>query len=270
MAQTLQSASPARAEIFCSWDHHAPGASARGTLPEWVLGMTISGRVLYNVDRDPIESKRGDCVLVRALHPQFWRVPAGSKWNVIYAVFTPRPHWYPWLQSAADQPLTVLRLPPDVRRRVFRGLRRALLFTRSARPNRYEFAMHALEGVILRCWEERMARGSPALLDPRVRQAIELLGSSTDPVRLEQLARKCFLSRSHLAHLFRKQVGVTPLQYQERKRIEDAQRMLRLSIDSVGTIAYACGFEDSRYFSTRFKRQTGFTPRDYRRRSLKT
>jgi AraC-like DNA-binding protein len=41
--------------------------------------------------------------------------------------------------------------------------------------------------------------------------------------------------------------------------------MLRMSMDSVRSIASACGFEDPKYFATRFKHETGSTPRAYRK-----
>src|SRR5690348_14953483 len=91
------------AEIFSSFDRYTTPASARGTLQPWVFGMTARGAVIYDAEHNPTFLRAGDCGVVRALTPQYWRVPAVSEggtgdWHVIYCAFTPRAHWYPWLQ----------------------------------------------------------------------------------------------------------------------------------------------------------------------------
>ena len=42
-------------------------------------------------------------------------------------------------------------------------------------------------------------------------------------------------------------------------------RLLRESDKTVTEIAFACGFNDSNYFTSRFHRETGTTPLKYRR-----
>jgi AraC family transcriptional regulator of arabinose operon len=262
---------PGMAEIFASLDHYQTPASARGALQPWVLGLTLRGAVLHDAEHNPTISRVGDCVLIRALTPQYWRVPAISEggkghWRVVYCAFTPRPHWYVWLQAMAPQPVSrfrpsTLRLRRAVRRRLIHAHR----LLKSTRANRHEYAMLTLERVLLDCWSDHLRRESHGL-DPRIKQAIDILTThAREPLRLDQLARRCHLSRSQFSHLFRTQVGLTPFVFQERRRIETAQRMLRMSMDPVRNIALACGFEDPRYFATRFKHETKLTPREYRK-----
>ncbi|HYF49718.1 MAG TPA: helix-turn-helix domain-containing protein [Planctomycetota bacterium] len=252
---------------------HAP-ASARGRVLAWSFGLTLGGEVLFDADTRRIRCGRGEWWVIRELHPQYWRIPAVSEggagnWRVALSAFAPRPHWLPWLQAMASDGLNVFRCSSTkMQRRLLTHFRRAARYSRSTLPYREDLAMHALEAALLTCWLVVQKRSRHADLDPRIEAALRILNAEANkPLKLTQLARRCHLSRSHLAGLFRKQVGTTPLQYQERRRIEAAQRMLRISLDSVRQTALQCGFEDTRYFSTRFKKHTGLTPRDYRKRA---
>ncbi|MDD2710947.1 MAG: helix-turn-helix transcriptional regulator [Verrucomicrobiae bacterium] len=76
------------------------------------------------------------------------------------------------------------------------------------------------------------------------------------------------LSRSQLAHLFKQQVGIGPIEFQNEQRIVLAGQMLRMSFLSVKQIASELGYKNPKYFSTCFRRMTGVSPKQYRKREL--
>ena len=59
--------------------------------------------------------------------------------------------------------------------------------------------------------------------------------------------------------------GMSPNSYLLRIRLCRAMRMLKETDKSITEIAFACGFNDSNYFSSRFHREMGMTPLKYRR-----
>ena len=79
------------------------------------------------------------------------------------------------------------------------------------------------------------------------------------------LAIAAGLSVSRLSHLFHAQVGVTPMQYLERLRIQHARELLLMSGRSVSEVAYAVGFENPLYFSRVFRRHAATSPRAFRK-----
>ena len=83
-----------------------------------------------------------------------------------------------------------------------------------------------------------------------------------NPVTLEQLADVAKLSVSSFKHVFKEVIGITPHAYLLRKRIEQAQLLLRQGESSITEIALACGFSSSQYFATAFKRIMGVSPND--------
>jgi AraC-like DNA-binding protein len=81
--------------------------------------------------------------------------------------------------------------------------------------------------------------------------------------RLEDAISELHLNGNYFRDLFRKEVGMTPLQLLTRKRIEHAQQLL-LSISltgySIKEISRLSGFSDPYYFSRTFRKWTGVSP----------
>jgi AraC family transcriptional regulator of arabinose operon len=71
-----------------------------------------------------------------------------------------------------------------------------------------------------------------------------------------------------LAHLFRLQVQTTPQQFLELQRMNRAKQLLGLTAMSVKEISTDVGCQSPFYFTLRFKRQTGSSPRKYQQMRL--
>ena len=82
---------------------------------------------------------------------------------------------------------------------------------------------------------------------------------------LPELARRGHCSVSSLCRLFRSALGRSPGEYLNTLRLERAAKELRETEKSISAIAFSCGFQDSNYFSFRFSRHFGCSPREYRR-----
>lgn len=99
-----------------------------------------------------------------------------------------------------------------------------------------------------------------------VRDAIAWLEQRVNmEVTAEQLADHVHLSSSRLATLFRQSVGCPPLQYQQRLRLRQAERLLRDPHLSVKQVAAACGYVDCNYFVRLFRKRYGRPPGEWRR-----
>jgi AraC-like DNA-binding protein len=82
---------------------------------------------------------------------------------------------------------------------------------------------------------------------------------------LEELAKECGLSRSVLAERFAQLVGVPPMQYLAKWRIQLAASLLRAGKSSLAEIADRVGYGSEAALSRAFKRQVGVAPALYRR-----
>ncbi len=86
---------------------------------------------------------------------------------------------------------------------------------------------------------------------------------------LEDLADYCGCSLSWLRHRFSKEMGISLSIYIQKKKTERAKLMLRDPVYKIGDISAQLGFCSESYFISVFKKETGYTPKQYRNSVLK-
>lgn len=86
-------------------------------------------------------------------------------------------------------------------------------------------------------------------------------------ITIADIAQACAYSESSVSHLFKEYCHVSVKKYIHGLRINQAKRMLLTSSLSVSQIAVLCGFSNSNYFPTAFKKETGLSPTDFRSQS---
>jgi len=69
---------------------------------------------------------------------------------------------------------------------------------------------------------------------------------------------------TYLSNLFKKQTGITLIDYINHYRVEKAKELLSDPLNKIYWITEQVGFVNQRYFSQVFKRITGLTPVEYR------
>lgn len=87
-----------------------------------------------------------------------------------------------------------------------------------------------------------------------------------EPVALPDLARGAGMSERSFLRSFREATGQSPVDYVLRARVRKAERLLMHAPprQTITDIAFACGFNDSNYFSRVFRRFALCSPRDFR------
>jgi transcriptional regulator GlxA family with amidase domain len=83
-------------------------------------------------------------------------------------------------------------------------------------------------------------------------------------VAIDAVAAQVGISPRHFKRRFKKATGETPLGYLQRVRIEAAKKRLETTRESMNTITWKIGYEDSSSFRRLFKKSTGLSPREYR------
>jgi transcriptional regulator GlxA family with amidase domain len=81
-----------------------------------------------------------------------------------------------------------------------------------------------------------------------------------------EVARVAGLPKRTFDRRFKAATGYSPLAYVQALRIEEAKQMLETGSDLVDAIGRDVGYEDASSFSRLFRRLTGISPGDYRRR----
>ena len=100
---------------------------------------------------------------------------------------------------------------------------------------------------------------------PAIRFAMEqMVGDLKRSWRVGELAKLCGLSERHFFRRFKRETGVSPIDWLRRERIQLAGKLL----DGAKRVKEVCdevGYHDVFFFSRDFKRHTGACPSQYRR-----
>lgn len=86
------------------------------------------------------------------------------------------------------------------------------------------------------------------------------------PPSVGEVAAEVGLSAYQLNRRFKELLGITARQLLIKTRVDVASRLLRTTALSIGDVAQQSGYCDQSAFTRQFRRTTGLTPRQYRRR----
>jgi len=108
----------------------------------------------------------------------------------------------------------------------------------------------------------------PGRAETGLERARALLEAHCDrPFTVAELAKAANLSAAHFCRAFARAFGSPPIAYQRSLRIEAARTLLRTSNLLCKEVAGRVGYEDPYFFSRVFRKETGESPRSYRRRA---
>ena len=106
------------------------------------------------------------------------------------------------------------------------------------------------------------------VLDPLVESVRQyLIAHVESSVRIEDLCREFDYSRSYLSRRFQEKTGQTLAAYAMQLKIDEAKRLIRETDLNLAQISARLSFETPQYFSRVFKRKTGMTPTEFKKRA---
>lgn len=85
-----------------------------------------------------------------------------------------------------------------------------------------------------------------------------------DNITVEKLAKLGYMSKTTFNRNFKKEIGITPIEYLIEVRIKMSKLMLKRKENQIIDIAIRCGFGSSAHFSSCFQKHVGITPSEYR------
>lgn len=116
----------------------------------------------------------------------------------------------------------------------------------------------------------KISRFQPASLETnRIYPAILLVKDHYDePITVERMAEACAMAPSTFYRVFRQSIQMTPMQYLEDYRLQQAAQLLLFEKQNLSRIAERCGYYDEFHLSRNFKRYYGVSPREYKKRAI--
>jgi AraC family transcriptional regulator len=112
----------------------------------------------------------------------------------------------------------------------------------------------------------RITRGGMA--PHKLRRAVEHISEHLEQeqdISLAVVAEEVGMSYYHFSRSFKQSIGLSPINYITRQRIERAKRLLGETELPISEIALRTGFSSQSHFTTSFRRLAGVTPSSFRR-----
>jgi AraC-like DNA-binding protein len=82
---------------------------------------------------------------------------------------------------------------------------------------------------------------------------------------VDKLSALACMSKATFFRLFKREFGLTPVEYIVRERLAEAKRLLRQPLVSVAEVCLRAGFNNLSYFQALFKKHEGVTPGTYKK-----
>ena len=126
---------------------------------------------------------------------------------------------------------------------------------------------------LLLAWVRAILEGMEEFLeseqaDTPVKKARKYILQNLDQeLSREDIAAHVFVSSGYLGRLFKRETGMSLSEFIFQERMKLAARLLSQTSLYVTAVAMRVGFSNFPYFSTQFKKYSGMTPVEYRRRA---
>ncbi len=165
-------------------------------------------------------------------------------------------------RAAKAEPLILKHADTDELRRLYHCM---------PRMNEERFAAAAAlasDYVMLMESESRPVRYMPQSYTDSVKQFI--LANLHMPITREMVARHVGISPGYLSHIMSKELGCSFSEYVTALKMDNAKKLLSASSLSIAKVAARCGYDNPKYFSTLFKKFTGMTAGEYRKKAAQS
>jgi AraC-like DNA-binding protein len=101
--------------------------------------------------------------------------------------------------------------------------------------------------------------------DQRIQCAVDIISHDyRRRISLDELARTVGLSVSHFAHLFQREVGVSPARFLREFRFRQAEQLIRATTLPLSEVLTLAGITERSHFMRAFKQRHGLSPSKYR------
>lgn len=98
----------------------------------------------------------------------------------------------------------------------------------------------------------------------QIAQAITWLRENyKQPLKISELAQRVNMTESTFYRHFNKVTSLSPIQYQKRLRLYEAQRLMLIENKDAGVAGYMVGYDNEAQFSREYKRMFGLPPKSH-------
>ena len=214
------------------------------------LTIVLEGKLEYRIDGTPITLTAGDALLIRQ---GMLRAREATTEKIDYISFNFH------ADSDPDLPLLIQGAVQNETKLIIAACDEIA----KRHPLGYEDTATLLLAAMLQAFGENLKERSVTPLTAKI--VAYLHKNLTHRITLSDIGKITFFSPVYCDTVFKKDIGISIIDYLLGRRIAEAKKLLIEGTLSLPEVARQSGFGDSNYFSRVFKKRTGYTPTEYKK-----
>lgn len=245
---------------------HSFGPAVR---PNYVIHVITKGRGRYSVDGKQYDLHEGQGFLIEPEVQTFYQADKEEPWSYMWIGFSgTRTREYLADLGLGENNLTFMcRNIPELAV-MMRNIVNRNTYTVENEFLRESFLYQTFAILSRSIHVQKVASDEKDPYNIYVRRAVEYIQNNfLEPIHVADIADYAGVSRGYLHRLFQESVAQSPQDYLVSCRMTRGAELLTVTDLSIEEVALSCGYADPLAFSRIFKRRTGMTPREYRKRN---
>lgn len=236
----------------------------RNVFSSYLLIVMLTGTLAYQTRKKQGVVRAGQALLIDCNAPHFYAAQGKCSFTFVHFAGAQSQELYEEIERVAGNmvPLTTPNMLHESIGQMLSSLQE------EQRLNEAE-ASAMIYAMLMKLLEECGASGTGGSGNPVIDRAITYIQAHLmEKLSVEEIAASAGYSASYFSHLFASETGMSPYQFVMKSRVEQAQQLLKTTRLAVQEIAFQCGFNSAANFCYTFRRLTGISPHEYRKRPL--
>lgn len=236
----------------------------RNVFSSYLLIVMLTGSLAYQTRKSRGVVRAGQALLMDCNAPHFYAAQGKCSFTFVHFAGAQSQEIYDEIQHTAGN-----MIPLPAPNMLHESIGQMLSSMQTERRLNEAETSAMIYGMLMRLLEQSGASGNGGIGNPVIDQAISYIQSHLmDKLSVEEIAANAGYSASYFSHLFAGETGMSPYQFVTKSRVEQAQQLLKTTRLAVQEIAFQCGFNSAANFCYTFRRMTGVSPHEYRKRPL--
>ena len=249
---------------FHYWHAGAAFYTRRSAFSGYLLCYTFSGEGHLEYNGKSYDLQEGDGFLIDGTRPHSYHA-SSIGWECVFVTLFGNNMCYRYQLFSSSGNVTFHQPTNGTLITEFNNL--AQLFESKDEITHEYLVSHQLDTILLLLIQGKLIRQTDK--HSSIKYITDYIqGHYKEDLTLDLLAKKACLSKYYLSKLFKSTMNMTLTEYITHVRIQAAMNFLTLTNLSANKIAHEIGMDNENYFYRLFKKETGYTPKEYKRRLL--
>ncbi len=236
----------------------------RNVFSSYLLLVMLTGSLSYQTRRSRGTARAGQVLLLDCNAPHSYAAQGKCSFTFVHFAGAQSQELYEEIERSVGNLISMS--DPNV---LHETIGEMLSCMRSERRMNEGEASALIYGMLMKLLEQSGASCAGGIGNPVMDRAIAYIQNHlADHLSVEEIAASAGYSPSYFSHVFAEETGLSPYQFVVKSRVEQSQKLLKTTRLTVQEIAFQCGFNSAANFCYTFRKLTGVSPHEYRKRPL--